>query len=93
MSFPLSLSSLFSSLSPSPKPYFHHSPISCCPRDNHPPLLHSHILNSKAILAIQTLKRSSSRSADSSFSSTNLHPLFSRLIKPDLLAALCKLLR
>ncbi|RWR95577.1 pentatricopeptide repeat-containing protein [Cinnamomum micranthum f. kanehirae] len=87
-SSPTSLSSLFSSLSPSPssKPYFHHSPISCGPRDNRPQLLRGRILSSEAILAIQALKRSSSSSAD-------LRPLFSRLIKPDLLAALRELLR
>ncbi|RWR95570.1 pentatricopeptide repeat-containing protein [Cinnamomum micranthum f. kanehirae] len=86
-SAPTSLSSLFSSLSPSPspKPYFHHSPISCGPRDNRPQLLRGRILSSEAILAIQALKRSSS--------SADLRPLFSRLIKPDLLAALRELLR
>ncbi|KAJ8619477.1 hypothetical protein MRB53_028006 [Persea americana] len=86
MSYSPSLFSLFSSLSPSSKPYFHHSPISCCPRDSRPPLLCGHILSSEAILAIQALKRSSSSS------STDLHPLFCRLIKLDLLVALCKLL-
>eukprot|EP00268_Persea_americana_P058372 TRINITY_DN7054_c0_g2_i1.p1 TRINITY_DN7054_c0_g2~~TRINITY_DN7054_c0_g2_i1.p1 ORF type:complete len:228 (-),score=48.03 TRINITY_DN7054_c0_g2_i1:586-1269(-) len=94
-SSPPSLSSLFSSLSPSPspKPYFHHSPISCGPRDNRPQLLRGRVLSSEAILAIQALKRSSSRSADSSTSAADLRPLFSRLIKPDLLAALRELLR
>ncbi|XP_068644533.1 protein THYLAKOID ASSEMBLY 8, chloroplastic [Aristolochia californica] len=64
--------------------------ISCGPRNNRGPLLRGRTLSTEAILAIQSLKRAHPEPTklDAIFSKT-----LSRLIKPDLLAALRELLR
>ncbi|KAG9453386.1 hypothetical protein H6P81_006290 [Aristolochia fimbriata] len=73
-----------------PPPSKPRSFISCGPRNNRGPLLRGRTLSTEAILAVQSLKRAhpDPTKLDAVFSKT-----LSRLIKPDLLAALRELLR
>ncbi|KAF5739162.1 hypothetical protein HS088_TW12G00362 [Tripterygium wilfordii] len=83
-------------LSPTPKPNPNTTtttsfrvPVLCGPRDNRGPLVKGRILSTEAIHAIQSLKRAH-RLNPNNHSSL---PSLSRLLKPDLLAALRELLR
>lgn len=67
--------------------------ISCGPRDSRGPLLRGRILSTEAILAIQSIKRSAARNPPTSHLHAAVSKTLSRLIKPDLLAALRELLR
>ncbi|KAK4789838.1 hypothetical protein SAY86_017142 [Trapa natans] len=66
-------------------------PVRCGPRDGRGPLVKGRTLSIEAIQAVQTLKRS--RRSNSADEFTFIDKTLSRLIKPDLVAALRELLR